>query len=62
MTIYCFGSNFLVYNLQWGQQVVIGNSVSGNMMITQSPMYAGGSYSVRRNFLKLPNCSAFFAP
>lgn len=50
MTIYFFGSNFLVYNLQWGQQVVIGNSVSGNMMITQSPMYAGGSYSVRRNF------------
>ncbi|KAG2171444.1 hypothetical protein INT43_009105, partial [Umbelopsis isabellina] len=38
-------SNFLIYNMQWGQQVVIGNSVSGNMTLTARPMYAGGSYN-----------------
>lgn len=49
LTAHPICSNFLVYNLQWGEQVVIGNSVSGNMVITQSPMYAGGSFSVRDN-------------
>ncbi|CAM0138971.1 unnamed protein product [Umbelopsis sp. WA50703] len=38
-------SNFLIYNMQWGQQVVIGNTVSGNMTLTTRPMYADGSYT-----------------
>lgn len=46
--------NYLVYNLQHGNKVVVGQSTGGILNITSAPLFYDGSYNVRLTITSLP--------